>query len=117
MWAVVACGAHLSLWAGVWMCVLVPQWSLNWRNPMAQTIWIHKLTDAKKAEADGMDYICEHLFQALTQSGKLTKVKGWNPLQNASAKDGTTYRALFCDSCAKNYNNGNVRMAKEPVLV
>lgn len=84
---------------------------------MAQTIWIHKLTDAKKAEADGMDYICEHLFQALTQSGKLTKVKGWNPLPNAGAKDGTTYRALFCDSCAKNYNNGNVRMAKEPVLV
>jgi len=84
---------------------------------MAQTIWIHRLTDAKKAEADGMDYICEHMFQALTQSGKLTKAKGWNPLQNASAKDGTTYRALFCDSCGKNYNNGNVRMAKEPVLV
>jgi hypothetical protein len=84
---------------------------------MAQTIWIHKLTDAKKAEADGMDYICVHLFQALTQIGKLTKAKGWNPFQDASAKDGTTYRALFCDSCAKNYNNGNVRMAKEPVLV
>jgi hypothetical protein len=84
---------------------------------MAQTIWIHKLTDAKKAEADGMDYICEHLFQALTQTGTLTKAKGWNPLQNASAKDGTIYRALFCDSCGKNYNNGNVRMAKEPVLV
>jgi len=30
---------------------------------MAQTIWIHRLTDAKKAEADGMDYICEHMFQ------------------------------------------------------
>jgi len=58
----------------------------------------------EKAEADGMDYICEHMFQALTQSGKLTKAKGWNPLQNASAKDGTTYRALFCDSCGKNYN-------------
>jgi hypothetical protein len=83
---------------------------------MAQTIWIHKLTDAKKAEADGMDYICEHLFQALTQTGKLTKVKGWNAFQNASAKDGTTYRALFCDSCGENYNNGHVRMAKEPVL-
>jgi hypothetical protein len=83
---------------------------------MAQTIWIHKL-DAKKAEADGMDYVCEHLFQELTQTGKLTKLKGRNPLPNASAKDGTMYRALFCDSCAKNYNNGNVRMAKEPVLV
>jgi hypothetical protein len=43
---------------------------------MAQTIWIHKLPDAKKAEAAGPDYICEHLFQALAQSGKLTKVKG-----------------------------------------
>jgi len=84
---------------------------------MAQTIWIHKLSDAKKAEADGMDYICEHLFQALTQSGKLTKLKGWNPFENASTKDGATYRALFCDSCGKNYNNANVRMAKEPVLV
>lgn len=84
---------------------------------MAQTIWIHKLTDSKKAEADGMGYICEHLFQVLTQTGKLTKVNGWNPFQNASAKDGTTYGALFCNSCAKNYNNGHVRMAKEPVLV
>jgi hypothetical protein len=28
-----------------------------------------------------MDYICQHLFQALTQTGKLTKVKGWNQLQ------------------------------------
>jgi hypothetical protein len=84
---------------------------------MAQTIWIHKLSGPKKGEADGMDYICEHLFQALTQTGELTKTQGWNPFQNASAKDGTTYRALFCDSCGKNYNNGNVRMAKEPVLV
>jgi len=83
---------------------------------MAQTIWIHKLADAKKREADGMDYICEHLFQALMQTGKLTKVEGWNPFQNATAKDGTTYRALFCDSCAKNYSDGHVRMAKEPVL-
>jgi len=83
---------------------------------MAQTIWIHKLADAKKRDADGMDYICEHLFQALTQTGKLTKVEGCYPFQNATAKDGTTYRALFCDSCAKNYNNGHVRMAKEPVL-
>ena len=83
---------------------------------MAQTIWIHKLADAKKRDADGMDYICEHLFQALTQTGKLTKVEGCNAFQNATAKDGTTYRALFCDSCAKNYNDGHVRMAKEPVL-
>ena len=84
---------------------------------MAQTIWIHRLADAKKKEADGMDYICEHLFQALTQSGKLTNAKGWNAEPNASTKDGSTYRSLFCDSCAKNYNNGNVRMAKEAVLV
>jgi len=84
---------------------------------MAQTIWIHKLADAKKAQADGMDYICQHLFQELTQTGKLTKAKGWNAFEDASAKDGTSYRALFCDSCAKNYNIGNVRMAKEPVLV
>ena len=84
---------------------------------MAQTIWIHKLPDAKKAEADGMDYICEHLFQEWTQNGKLTKDKGWNPFQNAGAKDGTVYRALFCDSCGKNHNKGNVRIAKEPVLV
>ena len=83
---------------------------------MAQTIWIHKLADAKKTDADGMDYICEHLFQVLTQTGKLTTVNGRNPFQNASAKDGTTYRALFCDACASNYNNGHVRMAKEPVL-
>jgi len=83
---------------------------------MAQTIWIHKLADSKKRDADGMDYICEHLFQASTQTGRLTKIEGWNPFQNATAKDGTTYRALFCDSCAKNYNDGHVRMAKEPVL-
>ena len=84
---------------------------------MAQTIWIHKLGNTKKAEADGMEYICEHLFQGLTQSGKLTNAKGWNRFEDATAKDGTAYRALFCDSCAKNYNNGNIRMAKEPVLV
>jgi len=84
---------------------------------MAQTIWIHKLADSKKAEADGMDYICQHLFQAFTQTGKLTKTNGWNTFENACAKDGTSYRALFCDSCGKNYNNGNVRKAKEPVLV
>ena len=84
---------------------------------MAQTIWIHKLNGAKKAEADGMDYICEHLFQALTRSGKLTKANGWNTFGDASANDGNTYRSLFCDSCAKNYKEGNVRMAKEAVLV
>ncbi len=84
---------------------------------MAQTIWIHKLADMKKAEADGMEYICEHLFQALTDRGKLSKEKGWNPVPNASSKDGATYRALFCDSCGKNYTHGHVRMAKEPVLV
>ena len=84
---------------------------------MAQTIWIHKLANTKKAEADGMEYVCEHLFQALTDRGKLTKEKGWNPVPNASSKDGSTYRALFCDSCGKNYTHGHVRMAKEPVLV
>ena len=84
---------------------------------MAQTIWIHKLANTKKAEADGMEYICEHLFQELTDRGKLTKEKGWNPMPNASSKDGSTYRALFCDSCGKNYTHGHVRMAKEPVLV
>jgi hypothetical protein len=84
---------------------------------MAQTIWIHKLGNTKKAEADGMEYICEHLFQELTDRGKLTKEKGWNPMPNASSKDGSSYRALFCDSCGKNYTHGHVRMAKEPVLV
>jgi hypothetical protein len=84
---------------------------------MAQTIWIHKLANTKKAEADGMEYICEHLFQELTDRGKLTKEKGWNPMPNASSKDGSRYRALFCDSCGKNYTHGHVRMAKEPVLV
>jgi len=84
---------------------------------MAQTIWIHKLNGAKKGEADGMEYICEHLFQGLTQSGKLTDAKGWNAFPEASEKDGSTHRALFCDSCAKNYKEGNVRMAKEAVLV
>jgi hypothetical protein len=63
-----------------------------------------------------MDYICEHLFQSSTQTGRLTKLGGWNPFQNATAKDDTTYRAPFCDSCAENYNDGHVRMAKEPVL-
>jgi hypothetical protein len=84
---------------------------------MAQTIWIHKLSDPKKAGADGMDHVCEHLFQSLTQAGQLTKAKGWNLLPNATTKDGATYRSLFCDSCAKNYSPGHVRMAKEAVLV
>ena len=64
-----------------------------------------------------MEYICEHLFQASTHAGKLTKGNGCNPFPNATAKDGTTYRALFCDSCAKNYSKGNLRTAKEAVLV
>jgi hypothetical protein len=57
---------------------------------MAQTIWIHKLADAKKAEADGMYYICQHLFQGLTQTGKLSNAKGWNTFEDASAKDGSS---------------------------
>jgi len=84
---------------------------------MAQTIWLHKLGEAQKRDAEGMEYICEHLFQALEQSGKLNKTKCCNPQPNATAKDGATYRALFCDSCGKNYSSGHVRMAKEPVLV
>ena len=43
---------------------------------MAQTIWIHKLADTQKTQAEGMEYICEHLFQGLTQAGKLTKDQG-----------------------------------------
>jgi hypothetical protein len=46
---------------------------------MAQTIWIHKLANTKKAEADGMEYICEHLFQALTDRGKAHEGKGLEP--------------------------------------
>lgn len=84
---------------------------------MAQTIWIHRLADTQKTQAEGMEYVCEHLFQALTQSGKLTKAKGWNPVPEATSKDGSTHRALFCDSCGKNYNHGNVRMAKESAAV
>jgi hypothetical protein len=53
---------------------------------MAQTIWIHKLADAKKVEADGMDYICEHLFQGLTQAGKLTKAKVGTPYKTPARK-------------------------------
>jgi len=83
---------------------------------MAQTIWLHRLPDSKKAEADGMEYLCEHLFQVSAHAGKLTKGNGCNPFPNAIAKDGTTYRALLCDSCAKNYSKGNLRTAKEAVL-
>lgn len=90
---------------------------------MAQTIWIHKLSDTQKAQADGMEYVCEHLHQEMMRAGKLTKAKGWHTVPDAGSKDGSTHRALFCDSCGKNYNHGNVRMAKEsapvkePVLV
>jgi len=48
---------------------------------IAQTIWIHRLSDARRAEADEMDYIRQH-FQALTQTGSLTKAKGWNPVED-----------------------------------
>jgi hypothetical protein len=116
MLRLVVAEAHLPVWAGVCSSALVPQWTLDWRYHMAQTIWIHKLADAKKAEADGMDYICQHISQGLAQTGKLTTAKGWNPLPDAGSKDGATYRALLCDSCAKNYNNTNVRTTKEPVL-
>jgi hypothetical protein len=40
---------------------------------MAQTIWLHKLSETTKQEAEGMEYVCEHLFQSLTQTGKLVK--------------------------------------------
>lgn len=83
---------------------------------MAQTIWIHKLAELKKAEADGMDYLCHHLFETLTDNGTLAKAKGRNPVPTARAKDGVIYRSLFCDSCAKNYKDGGVRLAHEPVL-
>ena len=84
---------------------------------MAQTIWIHKLSDGKKLSSDGMDHVCEHLFKSFERSGKLTKDAGWNLIPDASTREGSTHRALFCDTCAKNYSPGHVRMAKEPVLV
>jgi hypothetical protein len=80
---------------------------------MAQTIWLHKLSETTKQEAEGMEYVCEHLFQSLTQTGKLVKIKGWNPVPNATAKDGSAYRALFCDGCGKNYTSGHIRLGKE----
>lgn len=82
---------------------------------MAQTIWIHALAAQQKAAAGGMEYICEHIFKGLNLTGKLTKDKGWNAVPDAGTKEGATYRALLCDSCAKNHNHTNVRMAKEPV--
>jgi len=35
---------------------------------MSQTIWIHQLTDVKKAEADGMDYTCFRRLRRLASS-------------------------------------------------
>ena len=84
---------------------------------MAQTIWIHKLAEGKKVEAEGMDYLCHHLFETLTDYGTLSKANGRNQVPGASTKDGATHRSLFCDTCAKNYKEGNVRIAKEAVLV
>jgi predicted lipoprotein with Yx(FWY)xxD motif len=82
---------------------------------MAQTIWIQRLENAKKSEAEGMDFACVHLHQRMEQVGKLTKEKGWNLVPNATEKDGTAHKALCCDTCAKNYKDGSVRLAKEPV--
>ena len=84
---------------------------------MAQTIWIHKLSDAKKLGSDGMDHVCEHLFKAFERTGKLTKDAGWNLVEEATTKEGSIHRALFCDTCLKNYSSGHVRMAREAVLV
>ena len=84
---------------------------------MAQTIWIHKLAEAKKAEAEGMDYLCHHLFETLTDYGTLAKAKVRNQVPGASTKDGAIYRSLFCDTCAKNYKERNLRIAKEAVFV
>jgi hypothetical protein len=84
---------------------------------MAQTIWIHRLTDKRRKEAEGMDFVCEHLFQEMTD-GKLTQGNGWNPVPDAESKEGEKYRSLFCDMCHKNYNrSGHVRLAREAVLV
>jgi hypothetical protein len=83
---------------------------------MAQTIWLNRLESSKKSEAEGMEFACVHLFQRLSEVGKLTKEKGWNLVPNATSKDGATHKALCCDTCAKNYKDGSVRLAKEPVL-
>ena len=82
---------------------------------MAQTIWLHRLTDEDKKQADGMEFVCVHLFQGLAHASKLTKEKGWNLIPTASSKDGATHKALCCDTCAKNYKEGSVRLAKEQV--
>jgi hypothetical protein len=82
---------------------------------MAQTIWLNRLEGSKKSEAEGMEFACVHLFQRLSEVGKLTKEKGWNLVPNATSKDGSTHKALCCDTCAKNYKEGSVRLAKEPV--
>ena len=79
---------------------------------MAQTIWLHRLADELKARSEGMDYVCEHVFQEF-ESGS---VKERFPLPNATAKDGSTYRALVCGPCAKNcHRGGNLKLAKEMV--
>ena len=83
---------------------------------MAQTIWIHELADTRRKEASGMDFVCEHLFQEMTD-GKLTNRLETNPVADAESKEGEKYRALFCEMCHKNYNrSGRVRLAREPVL-
>ena len=33
----------------------------------------------------------------------------------ATSKDGAVHKALCCDTCAKNYKEGSVRLAKEQV--
>ncbi|HEY2822720.1 MAG TPA: hypothetical protein VGJ06_16870 [Candidatus Acidoferrum sp.] len=84
---------------------------------MAQTIWLHRLNDSDKKQADGMEFVCVHLFQGLANASKLTKEKGWNPVPNATSKDGASHKAMCCDTCEKNYKDGSVRLAKGPVLV
>ena len=85
---------------------------------MAQTIWIHRVPDQRRKEAQGMEFVCEHLFQATSDHAKLTNREGLNPVADAESKEGEKYRALFCDVCHKNYNrSGHVRLAREAVLV
>ncbi len=82
---------------------------------MAQTIWFRTARTPKKSQAEGMEFACVHLHQRMDQVGKLTKEKGWNLVPNATSKDGAAHKALCCDTCAKNYKEGSVRLAKEPV--
>jgi hypothetical protein len=82
---------------------------------MAQTIWLNRLSSENKSGAEGAEFVCVHLFQRLSEVGKLTKEKGWNHVANATSKEGATHKALCCDTCAKNYKDGSVRLAKEPV--